>query len=67
MFRRHEEFVSVTSGPCSRAKNAEEVEELLENTCNKLNETEVNIRLFNRMVRNGVATNDVRNYCVIVV
>ena len=62
MFRRHEEFVSVTSGPCSRAKNAKEVEELLEKTCNKLNETEVNIRLFNRMVRNGVATNDVRNF-----
>ena len=52
----------VTSGLLEKAKNAKEVEELLVKTCEKLNQAEVNTRLFNKMVRNGVATNDVRNF-----
>ena len=31
-------------------------------TCKKLNETEINIRLFSRMALNAVATNDVRSF-----
>ena len=30
--------------------------------CNQLNVTEVNIGMFQRMIRSGVATNDVRNF-----
>ena len=54
--------VDANSGPSNGARNAREVEELLEKTCKKLSETEVNIRLFKKMVHNGVATNDVRNF-----
>ena len=55
-------LLQVSSDPDARFNNAQVVEEQLEKTCKKLNETEVNIRLFNKMVRNGVATNDVRNF-----
>ena len=56
------DLVNVISDPLRGVKSAEEVEELLERTCRRLNETEVNIGLFGRMVRNGVATNDVRSF-----
>ena len=46
----------------SEASGNEEVERQLETTCLKLNETEINIRLFKKMVVGGVATNDVRNF-----
>ena len=52
---------SVTSDP-DWVNNSKKVEERLELTCKKLCETEVNIRLFSKMVRHGVATNDVRNF-----
>ena len=40
----------------------EVVERQLQSTCLKLNETEVNIKLFKKMLENGIATNDVRNF-----
>ena len=52
---------SVTSDP-EWVNNSKMVEERLNLTCKKLCETEVNIRLFSKMVRHGVATNDVRNF-----
>ena len=53
---------TTTSDPCEGVKGYKEVEERLEITCKKLCETEVNIRLFDRMIKNGVATNDVRSF-----
>ena len=38
------------------------VERQLFEVCNQLNVTEVNIGLFKRMIKSGVATNDVRNF-----
>ena len=52
--------VKVTSVLNGEATDIEEVERQLETTCLKLNETEINIRLFKRMIGSGVATNDVR-------
>ena len=50
------------SDPNARVKTAKEVEEQLENTCRRLNETEINIKLLGKMAHNGVATNDVRSF-----
>ena len=55
-------IVDISSDLTTEVKNAKDVEELLERTCRKLCETEINIRLFSKMTRNGVATNDVRNF-----
>ena len=44
------------------SKDPVTVERQLMKICNKLNVTEVNIGLFNRMIRAGVSTNDVRNF-----
>ena len=52
----------VTSDVCKDVKDPKMVEEWLEQTCKKLSETEINIGLFSKMIRNGVATNDVRNF-----
>ena len=38
------------------------VEKQLKEICMKLNETEANVEMFCNMVRNGIATNDVRNF-----
>ena len=54
--------VRETSAPSREASNVKEVERQLEMTCLKLSETEINIRLFKKMVVGGVATNDVRNF-----
>ena len=62
MSREGTVIVDSLSDPPGAVKNAKDVEELLEKTCMKLSETEVNIRLFGKMARNGVATNDVRNF-----
>ena len=44
------------------SKDPTPVERQLNKVCNKLNITEVNIGLFNRMIRSNIATNDVRNF-----
>ena len=62
MSRVGTDLVDVLSDPPQRVKCAKKVEELLEKTCRSLNETEVNIGLFGKMIRNGVATNDVRSF-----
>ena len=62
MSRVGTDLVDVLSDPPQRDKCAKKVEELLEKTCRSLNETEVNIGLFGKMIRNGVATNDVRSF-----
>ena len=54
------EVLNVTSDPCLEVNNQKVVERQLEETCVKLSEVEVNIRLFSKMKKNGVATNDVR-------
>ena len=38
------------------------VERQLQKVCNQLNVTEVNVRMFQCMIRSRVATNDVRNF-----
>ena len=38
------------------------VEKQLRKVCRRLKETEVNIGMFCQMIRDGVATNDVRNF-----
>ena len=38
------------------------MEEQLKGTCKRLNETEAVVEMFSQMIRNGVATNDVRNF-----
>ena len=53
--------VIVTSDP-NGVNDSKKVEERLALTCKKLCETEINIRLFSKMVRHGVATNDVRSF-----
>ena len=40
----------------------EEVERHYKRTCKKLTEAEVNCAIFNKMVKSGVATNDVHNF-----
>ena len=45
-------------------RDPKQVEEQLVRVCRKLTETEVNIEMFGRMVRSGVATNDVHNFVV---
>ena len=62
MGKEEDENFTVTSGSSDGAKDSQEVERQLEKTCVKLKETEVNIRLFDRMVKNGLATNDVRSF-----
>ena len=52
----------LTSDLSNEVNSAKMVEEQLIETCVKLNETEVNVKLLSRMIRNGVATNDVRNF-----
>ena len=62
MVKKVEDIVQVESDPCRGVRDSKKVEERLEVTCKKLSETEVNIRLFDKMVRHGVATNDVRAF-----
>ena len=38
------------------------MEEQLKGTCKRLNETEAVVEMFSQMIRNGVATNNVRNF-----
>ena len=45
-----------------KCESPEMVEEQLSVVCHKLKETEVKIDMISRMVRNNVATNDVRNF-----
>ena len=53
----------MTSTRCKEAcKDPVTVERQLKMICRKLNVTEINIGLFNRMIKNKVATNDVRNF-----
>ena len=52
---------NIASG-LNEAKDSKVVERQLVRTCLKLSETEVNVKLFSKMVKNGVATNDVRNF-----
>ena len=52
----------MSTGTDCISKNPKLVEEQLRKVCRRLNETEVNIELFRRMLNNGVATNDVRNF-----
>ena len=59
---RKDTYFRQTSDLSSEVNNAKEVEEQLIETCVKLDETEVNVRLLDKMIRNGVATNDVRNF-----
>ena len=46
----------------STHRDLKTVEKRLLQVCRKLNVTEVNIAMFHRMINNGVATNDVRNF-----
>ena len=50
---------TLSEGKC---KDPVRVERRLHKVCKKLNGTEVNIGLFHRMIKNGVATNDVRSF-----
>ena len=52
----------MTSEPRNELKDPDEVEELFLRTCRKLTEAEVNVAMFQKMLRSGVATNDVRNF-----
>ena len=55
-------IVNRESDLVTEVNDPEVVERQLQSTCFKLNETEVNIRLFSKMLENGVATNDVRSF-----
>ena len=50
------------SGVCCIKMDHKTVEKQLKEICMKLNETEANVEMFCNMVKNGVATNDVRNF-----
>ena len=52
----------LTSAPVDGGNDPQVVEERLKLTCKKLNEVEVNIGMFSKMAKKGVATNDVRNF-----
>ena len=47
---------------CYIRMDHKKVEKQLKDVCTKLNETEANINMFGHMIRNGIATNDVRNF-----
>ena len=51
-----------STGSFTVGKDPVIVERRLKMVCHKLNVTEVNIGLFNRMIKRKVATNDVRNF-----
>ena len=50
------------SNDLQEAKDPEVVERQLVTTCERLNKAEVKIKLFTKMMKNGVATNDVRHF-----
>ena len=52
----------MTSEPWERFNSPDDVEEQYVKTCIKLTEAEVNVAMFQKMLRSGVATNDVRNF-----
>ena len=52
----------MTSAHHRKCKDPITVERRLKVVCKKLNAEEVNIGLFHRMLKAGVATNDVRNF-----
>ena len=52
----------MTSEPWERFNSPDDVEEQYVKTCIKLTEAEVNAAMFTKMVRSGVATNNVRNF-----
>ena len=55
--------MTVSSTGCT-GRDPKYVEEQLSRVCKRLTETETNIEMFSRMVRTGVATNDVRSFVV---
>ena len=52
----------MTSGLSYELNAPYQVEELFRRTCSKLTEAEVNCSMFLKMIKSGVATNDVRNF-----
>ena len=52
----------MTSEPATRFSGPDEVVEHYKKTCKRLTEAEVNCNMFSKMIRSGVATNDVRNF-----